>query len=677
MAGAEPQYQPVVTDHPGEQLRHKLSIFLWRTLLGVFWPLGFFAYYALISFYYLNQPPVNDVVQSNHLRHAKTIFYGWFVVSIFVLDWARSTLAHFEAAAVMRPQLAPSTAMKLMWHADSQWTNVLCWLKAICYSVAGRKARPGRLWIGLSITSLLTFVAVPLGGLTMEVGTVWIKSSTPAAILGPRPDTFNFKGMINVPALARARWRGGATTTPSDASIFYAPEGTPNASQTYFSDQIMLPNNSGPVKVFLGPAVNQYVAGNAWGMEADVDCQQVHRDKLQLLQVRGYGNYNISKVDLESGGLPLYRETGFFWDKALFELLVVADGTWYGDSPYDSESNHDFETLDSFNNKTIETEVTTGLLEVYLWQGWNPHILQDSTMQELLDDESGLVNKDQPEVNLNITNTPETVFMAGFSIQCKVKSAVGNATISPSSRTYTNFRRGTKATATGGDQDTYPLQIQAAEALGNWDQLGYTMKGYDGGTTDSTWLAFHGATDLSPQVNSSELPNYFGSSGAASYPALTPQNITIAANKLLGEIMIAIMASGGQQSWTGELYGLEQTAYLVPGTIPWQLVFGLLALWAVIVLLGSCWTGFNRRWSATLGSFEFFKLGAQHQQEVNQFNGEKFQSCTVLTRMPGMLGVIPGENKDSNDGFIGLSRRAAHFDGTFVSDRTQAGKNAV
>lgn len=62
-------------------------------------------------------------------------------------------------------------------------------------------------------------------------------------------------------------------TTPGGEAIFYAPEGTPSVSNTYFEDAIQdnyqkdLQNPSNPlnqtISFFAGPAVSQRVYGRA------------------------------------------------------------------------------------------------------------------------------------------------------------------------------------------------------------------------------------------------------------------------------------------------------------------------------------------------------------------------------------------------------------------------------
>lgn len=73
----------------------------------------------------------------------------------------------------------------------------------------------------------------------------------------------NFKGALSLSRTIRGNWTGGEPTTPSDASIIYAPEGTVNVTARYYEDEVEKVDISSSFIGFVGPAVNQPVYGNA------------------------------------------------------------------------------------------------------------------------------------------------------------------------------------------------------------------------------------------------------------------------------------------------------------------------------------------------------------------------------------------------------------------------------
>ncbi|KAL9036757.1 MAG: hypothetical protein Q9180_004111 [Flavoplaca navasiana] len=101
-----------------------------RSLLNTLGPFLLTAFYMFILFVYLLRPSLNDVVPYFPVD-AKTVFYAWLILSVFVLDWAKSGLAGFEASALMQPSLAPKTALQLMWHADQAWESLSGWWNAL------------------------------------------------------------------------------------------------------------------------------------------------------------------------------------------------------------------------------------------------------------------------------------------------------------------------------------------------------------------------------------------------------------------------------------------------------------------------------------------------------------------------------------------------------------------
>ena len=257
---------------------------------------------------------------------------------------------------------------------------------------------------------------------------------------------------------------------------------------------------------------------------------------------------------------------------------------------------------------------------------------------------------------------------------CEVQSAVGNATLDPAHRTYSDFELGVLAESHGGDSDVFQIQVQALAAIGSYNSTNYKMNVRDAEGAGSTWLAAHLAT-LVPPVNLPVAPSQRGrgfDGSATFYPALTPDDMQLAIHKLLGEAVIATMDRGSQEPWKGDLYGVDPVRYLKRGVVPWPVAFAMLALWAIILVLGSIWTIFHKRWGPTLDGFAFFKFGAQYTDQINRFESMEFQHCEPLRHIPGMVGALPGADSSSSYGFIGLSESKAGEDSGYVFDPEDA-----
>ena len=639
---------------------YSLQRYVWRAFLSIVGPILLLAFYTFICFYYLERAPINNIVHSVGFD-ARGTNYAWFVLSIFALDWGRTVLANAEAAAVMKPILAPHTAMQLMWHADGKWANILWWyrgLRSAAQALFRRrkttvrpKPNPGRLFWLLSATTFLLFVGIPLSGLTMELTTVSAPSRTPAWIRGPTLRTFNYRGILQLPEIVRGRWLSGAATTPTDATIFHAPLGTLNASTQYYDDKILDPSTQW-VQTFLPPSVTQTVSGSVWGLESNVSCRPVGVDELKLIKVIGWNKYqawiNDPSVRYEpigepSGAALVLNETGFVLDDhSLYSVIMGADGTWYGDTPYDDLSNHDYLTYDSLVNHAPGNGPTSALFELYLWQAFVAGSLPpDPTMQSLLRDPPLYVRTKRLDFPYstygyfgNNLFKGGPVDFAGFGVQCRVNSQLGTASLDAATRTYSDFVRNVKAVGFGGDNDVYPPQIQAIRALSHFQPQIYVLYPYLSSEPDSTWLTLHSATNVEPYFNKvcgkTGTLDVCDQSRIVTYPGLTPKNVTLGLYKLLGESMIAMMGPGSQEPWQGDLHVLKQIRWLTRGKVPWQLCFALLTFWALITVFISIITLFTKRWAPAMGAFDFFKFGAEYTDYVKRFTSMEFEECEAL-----------------------------------------------
>ena len=285
-----------------------LRKYAWRASLGIAGPLLLVLFYAFICFYYPNRQPQNDILASPGYDSTAP-FYAWFITSIFTLDWARSALANFEAAALMKSFTSPTTAMQLFWHADSAWADPLWWLRAARNSflqlypgqtttrrLAAYRVTPEPLWTFLSMLSMIVFVAIPLSGLTMELSSVSSPTRRYAEIIGLGPETLlRFTGSNGgqLPIIHGA-WRSGAPATPSDESYFYAPSDTANVSLTYFEDMARdRPDQA--ITTILGSAVTERTTGTIFGIKSTVHCYQVASDELTLMDVHDFPDgYSLS-----------------------------------------------------------------------------------------------------------------------------------------------------------------------------------------------------------------------------------------------------------------------------------------------------------------------------------------------------------------------------------------------
>ncbi|MCJ1365613.1 hypothetical protein MMC16_004738 [Acarospora aff. strigata] len=650
------------------------------------------AFYLFIVCVYLLRPSVNDIIPYYPVN-ARGVFYAWLILSVFVLDWAKSGLAGFEASALMKPALAPKTALQLIWHADRAWGSVSGWWKAVIalygdlsHSSSQRREQrtsrgPAPLWWYLSLSSFILYAAIPLAGLSMDPKDALQFSRRKILISGPNETSFETGSSNGVAEVANSRWRQGNPTTAQGDTILYAPQGTKNVSTTYYNDVIEeiylndLNHNStvtGPLSFFSGPQVSERAQGKAWGLLTNLTCSVVHPyDDLELLKVKSINNWTVPRWGISSSEYNRVRNStnshspqfmaGL--NPALFYDGDLSFGVQYkyliaGSSRLEDYSNY-------INSSDLPHH---GSLELFMWQGYEAPSAPDSIFANL---------SSHPLVVSSTWPNDNTTYL-GYAIRCSVNSTVGFANLDAATRSYSNFKQNafsSKNTQSLGAirLNEYPgiLAIQSlvygsfTTAILNFAGPPVCQPG-DSATCNS-WYAANAATGgvplLIPSVDNPRANNF-------QYPTISPERMKLAMYKLFGEVVITMMASG-PGSWTGELHGLDAASELIPGRVPWRVVIVLLSMWTFITVLPNCWTFMDRRWAAILDGFEMFRLGAEWREAVWKHEKRDFTECDALINVPGMVGDMePGSEK----GFVGLSAVVARARGrVYVHDRGALG----
>lgn len=696
---------------------YRLERYLWRSFLTVTGPLVVLAFYTFICFHFLAQSLSNNIFPSSVIN-ATWIYFGWFVIAVFSLDWSKSALANIEASALMIPRVAPSSAAELMWHTDAQWGNPLWWFSALRSVtqrlLAHRRPRsqplvllPGRLWVSLSSIHIILFIALPLSGLSMEMADAFTYDTRTPQIFGPGASSFNSRGFVDISRRVRRNWESGRQTSPFNEALLYAPYGAKDVPTTYFDDQAKEAARNadgGQVQVFAGPAVRESIWGEAWGLSANISCVPTPLDQLQMIksdartmsvnacstqkgcELRWVSTDTATQMNdpAENGlNIPIWlnesRTNNLQVGLYGYSLLAAADGwstmLWRASSngttsPYNRPSNHDDWTFDHIVSGTPSENITNSMFEVLLWQAgasW-PGVVDDETFTNYKMHPSRLIKVYNGTTDFsNSLSSNDSGIFVGMGVHCDVKSAVGTANLDPDKRNFFNFSRGN---ADPANPDFFlrvnvaPMQIQAVASMaanqagGN---INVALVPSDQASEESTLAAAHraiGSTMLQRVDNEVGFPWLY-------YPTLTTENLTLAMYKLLGESAISLMDEDGVDPWTSsDVHALKPARYIRPGPVPWQVVLALLAMWAISTTVGALSTLLfaGPRWAPTLSGFELFKFGAQYQDEVHQFEALDFQGCArSLTDIPGMVGMLPGKRAagTNNLGFIGLSENRA------------------
>jgi hypothetical protein len=641
--------------------------------------------YLFIVLVYLLRLGVNGIIPVYPID-AKGVFFAWLILSIFILDWAKSALAGFEASALMKRTFAPSSAKQLMWHADRGWGSVSGWWKAMVavYTYLRHKLDrkdsvpewegPSYLWWYLSFSSFLLYVAIPLAGLSMDTNDALKLTNRNITILGSSQVTFDIRSSNAVAELTSSRWRQGNPTSPQGDTIFYAPEGTKDVSSTYYDDHIQaishdleidssIPASS--ILFFSGPEVSERAHGRAWGLLTNLSCSVANPyTGLELIKVKSINDWRSPFGSSDEYGTNYTTALQGLQYTGLTPLLFYVDQSFGISYQYVMASDREVEGGSDYVNSS--TLPLAGSLELVMWQSYQGHYTPDAVFTNL---------SSHPSVVSSVSPIDNATYL-GYGIRCASVSDVGFADLDAATRTYSKFTSAPALQAFSSDIGDIRLNqypgILAIESLVFAAFTTATLE-YEGppvcmpgaSVTCSPWYGANVATNGVPIFVTSPPSSR---AGDLQYPTISPERMNLAIYKLFGEAAIAMMASG-PGNWTGSLQGTESSNDLIPGKVPWQVVLTLLSVWTIVTVLPNCWTLAEKRWAATLDGFEMFRLGAEWREVVWKFEGSEPRENKILAEVPGMIGDMePAEER----GFIGLSRSTAS-----VEDRSYSNNRAA
>ncbi|KAI0397247.1 hypothetical protein F5Y17DRAFT_390650 [Xylariaceae sp. FL0594] len=681
-----------------------------RALLNVLAPLLILGFYLFIVGQYFQRPAINGIIPSRPLD-ANAVFFAWLILSIFVLDWAKSGIAGFEAAALMTPSLAPSNARQLMWHADRAWGSVSSWCEVVVVAVeyvykklTSRRGTlvewtgPGLLWFYLAFSSILFYVTVPLSGLTMEPENALRLGTRPVVLTGVNQTTFDGRVSNDLAEQVDGRWRQGNPTTPHGSAIFYASEGTQDVSDDYFEDTVQsiyykqeingsLSPEESRFTFFAGPELTERAYGTAWGFLTDLSCTPVHPYKgLELLQINEINNWTAKPAYASSLSYG-NNETTFQYEQqhsgyeAVFFDKSEVTGLSY---QYVMAANSDtLETTSVYTNKTGLP--LNGTLELVMWQARDN---SSSAPLASFGPDATFSNMSNNPIVVSSKSIYDNQTYLGYGVRCKAITTTGRAKLSAMTNTFSSFQQeppdadnshfsGLVALATGVvGLHTLVYSAFTATPLA---YMGPPKCGKGSSATCNGWVGANKATRAAPIWRADDVD--------VRYPTISPARMTLALNKLFGEGAVAMMAVG-PGNWTSTpnatsklgLFALDPANDVVPGRVPYGFVIALLTIWAFVTVLPQLWPAFlyGRRWGDTLDGFAMFRLGAEWKSAVHELESDEFWStgAASLRKVPGMIGDMrprhgEGKLRDGIDGgvygvnkigFVGLSHHRAEAD---------------
>lgn len=431
------------TPRQRQKRRRRRRRYRLRSALNILGSIAFTAFYALIIWYYVDIPVQNGVAE-NRTLDPKFIYYFWFILSVFALDWAHSGTAVIEIAAVISKHLAPKTAMQTMWHSERSWGGPTGWMKAVVtviYRSVGqlrkshdtaRENSPATLWWLLTLINVPIWIAVPLSGLSFDFNKAATSSSHPVVITGVNQSSFETRSSSFLWQSAVERWSQGGVTNPQGPGVLYAPESVTNLGNTYYNDIIQNINFSDSVTFFSGPSVEERAEGRTWGLHVRVNVRPVLPEDLTMINAQSFKNWTSTASAVSTKHVvfePVYGCGG--------ALVVASNGS--GTPAYMAGKGW-AETWDQ--EYLTEQFFVNTLVEMVLWQ-YYPEDLgidtgADASMQKLMQSPYVRTEPLSDADEQSSAEFPET-FLLRYGLAMDVQSAVGFADVSAKTSTYSNF----------------------------------------------------------------------------------------------------------------------------------------------------------------------------------------------------------------------------------------------
>jgi hypothetical protein len=587
------------------------------------------------------------------VRDETWIFYSWFLAGVFGLNLSKYGLVGIEAAMLQERLWQADNAMTLMMHSGSTWSGPSGWYNSLLNFVLRRKdGRVGLLWSLLAFISAMSFIALPLSGLSMELADGYVESREHPMVIGRTFENFNFRQYRDRNKRPLGVWENGGAINLPLLGVAYTPPDI-DRDQHDFLQRVpnSLPLKDGISELFLAQQAEVPIRGKVWGLLVGYNCSVVKSvDEFTILSqksasiwkegptsdldetdvgvlltpsgddihlfgqfgggsllddnIAGYAEVGVSAFPYKKGydgsDPPFSREGGDVLEYALWQIsrpptypvLAEAQGFEFDGSidPPVAGLGH---ALIQSPNGSISLNLT--LLSI---QGDNA--------------ENALAYANRTRFPSNLTLAPP------IGVRCHRSSDLGYANVDVN--TFTSFNRTPDPPIDATEVVTYRFGGTALEMLrGRYKEL----------------------------ISSSHAPPAVQVSNAQEYQSLVkPQNLLQSILRAHAVDALNIMYDGVNSPVRAyanrDATSSRPGKVLETGVMPWLVPLVFFLIWAAGCAVLAVVYGFRRRWSEVLDGYSLFRFGADFADDVRDridFSSvDSFEDCKVLPRLPGLIG---------------------------------------
>ncbi|EGX44395.1 hypothetical protein AOL_s00193g123 [Orbilia oligospora ATCC 24927] len=250
-----------------------LQRFFLRTLLLIVAPITVTGLYLAVWLYFM-------VFNEGDLKYANIdhqwIFYAWFAVATFGLNWSKDGLAGIEVAMLRTPYWQARNDTVLMMHMQNHWGGPAGWIHWALHIKSRGKLYFPKLFTLLSSVSVLIVIGLPLSGLTLNITEGFVASSTSPLVIGRMKENFYDRKSDDLLDSLLKSWIIGSFPIVPGYGILYTPK---NVSRSDYDNLDRFPNTLPLTKsipeIFLAPQAEYPIAGRPWGLRATYNCSIV------------------------------------------------------------------------------------------------------------------------------------------------------------------------------------------------------------------------------------------------------------------------------------------------------------------------------------------------------------------------------------------------------------------
>ncbi|SPO06669.1 uncharacterized protein DNG_09361 [Cephalotrichum gorgonifer] len=633
-----------------------------RALVAIAIPTIITVYYGIIWVWLVQGTTIDEAVKYNTYS-GSLIFYSWFIIGVFALSWAKFGLIGVESSMLHTPFWHAPNMVVLLMHADSTWSSPSGWLKAI------KHREFHRLWVLLTFTSVLPFIAMPLSGLVFEITDGYISTSEIPLVQGRNQTTFNKKyeqAMAVKPP--ESAWLLGYPPSIPGIGIIYTDK---SVDRSEHDDLKKLPNTL-PVAesipdLFLPPQAEKPVSGRTWGLRIKYDCSVVQSaseftilsqkpassiwslcneefDGTKCIDLKTpSGDYiSMRNATLLSGNpinVGAYFEVGtsaipryklYDGDDPDFEADEGDNSFVFEYAAWQYHSNGSYHEDTSFFNETVGSTIE-GIGSPFIESDGKTYTVNHTFFALKGDIVDGSLYPNRTSDASELMEL-ETIFDGFYNVlllappvgvRCVASSGLGTAELDGVTSTFRNFQRvDPKQADAGFTAGSQRFGLSAADILHDRFHELYIAGGLPG---------------LEGVSNSNRLPGFVTSDGL-----LRAVNLAYAVDAfdLIYSITSSFKAPWPEPGLTTSREGrILAIASLIPGSAVGYLVLALFCIWAALSVGLSLWYGFRMRPSERLDGYTMLWKGVEMADDLKDneelIKRKSFHGSKALAALPG------------------------------------------